>query len=51
MCSKIPSVLVMIFSLAMLAILAGSNVACGYYSKLWLEEATASVRSKAADSS
>ncbi len=46
MCPKLFTALIKIFSLAMLAALAGFYVACGYYTNLWLEEATASVVNK-----
>ena len=51
MCPKILPVLILIFSLAMLTTLAGLNVVCGYYTNLWLLEATASVQSKLPDPS
>ena len=47
--SKFPF-LFTICSLAMLAILAGLNIACGYYAKQWLQQAIASVESKLTDS-
>ena len=46
MCTKFPIWTVLFYFTVVMA-LAGSNVACGYYSNQWLIEATASVESKA----